>query len=180
MQEQHYNHFDNERIELINPKNNEEKESKEFLLEVLQNLEKDLIINNNCQKEFDLENENNSKDFEKIEIFGNPACYICASNHKKDPSLQLFYCSHCKKLICKSCLSSHYVSNFANIENSYIKYKSPGNEELLNKSISFNNWKMSAYYVLYIIIKYQFFIFDCNFCNEAYYKLFRNNTNELH
>ena len=65
MQEQHYNHFDNERIELINPKNNEEKESKEFLLDVLQNLEKDLIINNNCQKEFDLENENNANNFEK-------------------------------------------------------------------------------------------------------------------
>ena len=100
MQEQHYNHFDNERIELINPKNNEEKESKEFLLDVLQNLEKDLIINNNCQKEFDLENENNANNFEKMEIFGNPACYICSSNHKKDPSIQLFYCSHCKKLIC--------------------------------------------------------------------------------
>ena len=46
MQEQHYKNFNEESIELIHTKNNEEKESKEFLLDVLQNLEKDLMKRN--------------------------------------------------------------------------------------------------------------------------------------
>ena len=100
MEGQHYKNFNEERIELVHSKNNEEKESKEFLLDVLQNLEKDLIINNNCKKEFNLENNINENNFEKKEIFGIPSCYICSSNHKKDPLIQLFYCSHCKKLFC--------------------------------------------------------------------------------
>ena len=75
-------------------------------------------------------------DFEKKEIFGIPSCYVCSSNHKKDPLIQLFYCSHCKKLFCKECLSDHYKSSFSNIENTYIKYKEISNEEIINKNIS--------------------------------------------
>ena len=43
----------------------------------LQNLERDLVIKNNCKKEFDLENENDENNNEQIKVFGNPKCFIC-------------------------------------------------------------------------------------------------------
>ena len=112
-----------EEMGLINgDKNNEEKKSKDSLLNILQNLERDLILKNNCEKEFDLKNNNNYEEiYNTTKVFGNPACYICLSNNKNDSSIQLFYCSHCKKLICDKCISSHYKSSFVNIEASYIK-----------------------------------------------------------
>ena len=67
---------DEEKTKLI-----EDKRSKDSLLNILQNLERDLIIKNNCQKEFDLK-DNNDEIFEKIEIIGNPDCYFCLKSKK--------------------------------------------------------------------------------------------------
>ena len=74
-------------------KDNEEKKSKDSLLNILQNLERDLILKNNCKKEFDLKNNNNYEEiYNTTKVFGNPVCYICLSNNKNDSSIQLFYC----------------------------------------------------------------------------------------
>ena len=82
---------DEERIQLINSQNKEEENSKEYLIQVFDKLERDLIKHHNCPKEFDLDNINNKKN-EKIEIFGNPICYICNFSSKKDDSpIQFFF-----------------------------------------------------------------------------------------
>ena len=128
-------HGDEERIGLLSFKKKEEENSKDYLIKVFDNLERDLIIKHNCPKEFNLENNNNDKDFKKFEVFGNPICYICTSSYNDDSSIQLFFCSHCKKLFCRRCLSLHYNSDFKDIESSYIKYKVNNNEELINKKI---------------------------------------------
>ena len=124
---------------IIEDKCNEEKKSKDSLLNILQNLERDLILKNNCEKEFDLKNNNNYEEIYNVtKVIGNPTCYICLSNDKKDSTIQLFYCSHCKKLICNKCISFHYNSNFSNIEDSYNKYVKKGNNdinEIKNKNL---------------------------------------------
>ena len=133
MKENSYNNFDES-----NPLEEERKEeinSKKCLINMLQNLEKDLILQNNCPKEFDL-NNNSSQNVNKIEIFGNPRCYKCTKVYKKDSPTQFFYCSHCNKLFCRNCLSDHYKSNFVNIENSYSKYLKVNNRNFFNKTLS--------------------------------------------
>jgi len=122
-----------------------EKESKDSLLNILQNLERDLIIKNKCQKEFKLE-DNNDKTYDKVEIFGNPDCFYCLKSKKKDKSIQLFYCSHCKKLLCRECLSIHYNSDFENIEDAYIKYIKDDRHEIINKNLP---QKMGKFKFLY-------------------------------
>jgi len=126
-----------EQMKLIHTKNNEEKESKNSLINILQNLEKDLILANNCEKEFDLEKNNFDEAFEKTEVFGEPECFICTTKKINYSSIKLFYCRHCKKLFCKNCLKIHYESGFVNIEDSYLKYKNENSEinELANKKI---------------------------------------------
>ena len=97
---------DEERVSLIDKKTKEEKQSKDSLLNILQHLEKDLILKNNCTKEFDL-NQNYENKYQKTEVFGNPCCYICFSNNRDDSSFQLFHCSHCNKLFCKEIGRAH-------------------------------------------------------------------------
>ena len=139
-----------------------EKESKDSLINILQNLERDLIIKNKCQKEFKLE-DNNDKTYEKVEIFGNPDCFYCLKSKKKDKFIQLFYCSHCKKLLCRECLSIHYNSNFENIEDTYIKYIKEGSHEIINKNLpqKMNKFKFVLFknFVSYFNIIYLFMIF---------------------
>ena len=144
---------------IIEDKCNEEKKSKDTLLNILQNLERDLILKNNCEKEFDLKNNNNYEEiYNTTKVIGNPTCYICLSNNKKDSTVQLFYCSHCKKLICNKCISFHYNSNFANIEDSYNKYVKEGNNEIneiKNKYLSLKQLgtcKMFIYLLCMILI----------------------------
>ena len=124
-----------EQMKLIQTKNNEEKESKNSLINILQNLEKDLILANNCEKEFDLGKNNFDEAFEKTEVFGKPECFICTTKKINYSSIKLFYCRHCKKLFCKNCLKIHYESGFINIEDSYLKYKNENSEinELADK-----------------------------------------------
>ena len=124
-----------EKVKLIVQNKIEEKKSKDSLLNILQNLEKDLIVKNDCEKEFDLE-QNNEDKYLKTEVFGSPCCYICNSSNKKDSSFQLFHCSHCNKLFCKQCLDVHYKSSYKNIKQSYMKYiDTGGNEEIIDKII---------------------------------------------
>mgnify|MGYP007102011556 CR=1 FL=1 len=143
---------DEERILLKDDKREQERKSKDFLLNVLQNLERDLVIKNNCKKEFNLENEIDENNHEQIKVFGNPKCFICLSSYKTDSSIQLFYCSHCDKLLCKSCLTLHYKSSFKNIQNSYIKYKSPGNEDLINKKLKPNLGRSKLFLFIFGLI----------------------------
>ena len=124
-----------ENVKLIAPKNIEEKKSKDSLLHILQNLEKDLIVKNDCKKEFDL-GQNNEDNYLKTEVFGSPCCYICNSSNKNDSSFQLYHCSHCEKLFCKQCLDVHYKSSYKNIKESYMKYiDTISNEEVIDKII---------------------------------------------
>ena len=124
-----------ENVKLIKPKISEDKKSKDSLINILQNLEKDLILNNSCKKEFNLKN-NFEDNCIKTEVFGSPCCYICFSSNKNSLSIKLFYCSHCNKLFCKQCLSNHYEFNFKDIKQSYIKYiDNNSNEEIIDKSI---------------------------------------------
>ena len=79
------------KLKLIQNKNDEEKESKNSLINILQNLEKYLILANNCEKEFDLEKNNFDEAFEKTEVFGKPECFICTTKKINNSSIKLFY-----------------------------------------------------------------------------------------
>ena len=148
---------DEERVSLIDKKTKEEKQSKDSLLNILQHLEKDLILKNNCTKEFDL-NQNYENKYQKTEVFGNPCCYICFSNNRDDSSFQLFHCSHCNKLFCKECLSIHYKSKFKNIEDSYMKYIKEGSkEELIDKNLPKTSGNCRLIFFLILIFLFNFF-----------------------
>ena len=142
-----------EKIKLIDKRNQDEIKSKDSLLNILKNLERDLIVKNNCKKEFDLRNDNYEKS-EKTEVFGHPSCFICLSNYKIDSSIQLFHCSHCDRLFCKSCLQYHYRASFKNIEDSYLKYlKDSGNEDIIDKSFEKDSSKCKLiFFILSICI----------------------------
>ena len=132
-------YINEEKVNLIqDKKDDEEKKSKKSLINILNNIEKDLILKNKCKVEFDLEKNNYNEVFEKTEIFGNPVCFICSSNKMINSSNKLFFCSHCQKLFCKKCLKIHYESHYNNIEDSYLKYKNENNEinELADKVIT--------------------------------------------
>ena len=158
MEEIAYNKIADENIQLLEVRSNEETKSKNHLIKVLQNLERDLILKNNCQKEFNIENNTNDENYQRIEIFGNPVCFICKNSYKTDSSIQLFYCSHCNKLICRICLHDHYNSKFSNIENSYSKYISNGRGDIIKKNMPISGSK------LFLIL----FIFTIIFFNMCY------------
>ena len=148
---------DEERVSLIDKKTKEEKQSKDSLLNILQHLEKDLILKNNCTKEFDL-NQNYENKYQKTEVFGNPCCYICFSNNSNDSSFQLFHCSHCNKLFCKECLTIHYESKFKNIEDSYMKYIKVGSkEELIDENLPKTIGNCRLIFFLILIFLFNFF-----------------------
>ena len=130
------NNINDENYHLINNinKNDEDKKSKDSLLNILQMLEKDIIIKNRCQNEFNLKDDN-TENYERTEIFGNPICFICSTNKKIDSSIQIFYCSHCNKLFCRGCLSFHYDNEFKNITEVFVKYIKDGRGEIMEKNI---------------------------------------------
>ena len=142
---------------LIQRNNPEEKKSKDSLLNILQNLERDLVLKNNCEKEFDLD-INYEEKYLKTEVFGNPYCCVCMSSIKKDSSFQLFHCSHCNNLFCKECLNNHYVSSFQNIKDSYIKYIPTGsNEDIIDKVIPEGAGTCRLIFYIILISLFNFF-----------------------
>ena len=146
-----------ERARLIQTKKPEEKKSKASLLNIFQNLEKDLILKNDCEKEFDLEDfERNENRYEKVEVFGNPRCYICLSGNLQDSSIQLFNCSHCNKLFCKNCLSIHYKATYKNIEDSYSKYIKDENEDIIDQDLPQDAGNCRKFFYLILIFLFNF------------------------
>ena len=126
------------------PISHEDKEEKDNLIEIFKRLEKELVKNNNCKVEFDL----NKKDdeFDKCEIFGNPICYNCSKSKKDDKNIQIFYCSHCNKLFCRECLYQHNYSDFESITDVHIKFLK-SKKEIMKKKIKEN---VNRYFLVFI------------------------------
>jgi len=143
-----------EKINLLNEENkkfisHEDKKEKDNLIEIFKRLEKELVKNNNCKVEFDL----NKKDdeFEKCEIFGNPNCYNCSKSKREDKNIQIFYCSHCNKLFCRECLYQHNYSDFESITDVQIKFLK-SKKEFMKKKIKDNVNRCFLVFIFNIII----------------------------
>lgn len=141
--------FDEENKNLISNKEKEDKEEKDNLIEIFKRLEKDLVKNNNCEVEFDL--NKNDNEFEKSEIFGNPDCYICSKSKKDVKNIQIFYCSHCSKLFCRECLYQHNYSNFESITDVHIKFLK-SKKEILKKKIKENVSRCFLVFIFNILL----------------------------
>ena len=145
---------EDENIIFSNLKANEEKISKNSLKDIFENLERDLILKNNC---FDSNKENKAQYYE-TGIIGNPPCVLCSISSDKDSTLKLYYCEYCKKLFCQDCFSAHYKSQFENIENAYIKYIKAGiSDDMINQKISIEINKCRVIFYFILILGLNFF-----------------------
>ena len=134
-----------EQIKLLNL----EKNSKNSLINILEDIERDLIINNDCSKIYDSKEKN-----DKTEIIGNPPCVLCLESRKENSEKKLlYYCNHCKKIFCEDCFFLHNKSKFENIEKAYIKYIKAGiNDNIISKKISIETNKCWVIFYFLLII----------------------------
>ena len=149
-----YQNEETERFKLKNFYEEEKKKSKAELMKILKNLERDLIIKSEVDKEFDLKKDDDS--FFGTEIIGSPSCHICTISNKMDSSIKLFYCSHCEKIFCRNCLEVHYNSDFKSIGDSLTKNLSEENNNYINKIIPKEIGCCKFFLLIILIVPFNF------------------------